>query len=55
VPPKEAKSSRQAETGSLFSVEDLVLGELRSLDFDKMTPLDALNRLAAIKKALTSR
>jgi DNA mismatch repair protein MutS len=55
VPPKEEKSTRQAETGSLFSVEDLVLGELRSLDFDKMTPLDALNRLAAIQKALTSK
>jgi hypothetical protein len=39
---------------SLFSPGDLVLAELGSLDLDKLTPLDALNRLASFKKRLQS-
>ncbi len=46
---------RAPEPGGLFSVEELVLDELRSLDVDRMTPLDALTRLAAVKKALAPR
>ena len=37
---------------ALFSGEDLALEELRSMDPDAMTPLEALNRLAALKKLL---
>jgi len=48
----QAERGRQSEPGGLFSVEELVLDELRSLDTDRMTPLEALARLAAIRKAL---
>ncbi|OHD27658.1 MAG: DNA mismatch repair protein MutS [Spirochaetes bacterium GWB1_59_5] len=48
-------TNRAPEPGGLFSVEELVLDELRSLDIDRMTPLDALSRLAAVKKALSAR
>lgn len=44
--------ARMPEPGALFSVEDLVLEELRALDADRITPLDALARLAAMQKAL---
>ncbi|MDX9897950.1 MAG: DNA mismatch repair protein MutS [Spirochaetia bacterium] len=46
---------RQAEPGSLFSVEELVLEELRAIDTDRMTPMEALSRLAAVKKALAPK
>jgi DNA mismatch repair protein MutS len=48
-------TGRAPEPGGLFSVEELVLDELRSLDIDRMTPLDALSRLAAFKKTVSSR
>ncbi len=38
----------------LFSAGELVLAELASIDTDKLTPLDALNRIAALKKRLRS-
>ncbi len=44
--------TRMPAPGSLFSVEELVLDELRGLDADRMTPIEALTRLAALKKAL---
>jgi len=47
-----AMTIKKAPQAALFSNEELVLEELRSLDTDKMTPLDALSRLAAIKKLL---
>ncbi len=53
LPSKSPDQSRTVETGNLFSVEDLVLGELRSMDTDRMTPIDALTRLAALRKALS--
>lgn len=37
---------------ALFSNEDLVIGEIRSLNPDAMTPLDALSKLARMKKLL---
>lgn len=54
VPVKKGSgsASRVPEPGGLFSLEELILDELRGLDTDKMTPLDALTRLAAIKKNL---
>lgn len=57
-PPRRGASgstTRAPEPGGLFSVEELVLDELRSLDIDRLTPLDALTRLAAVKKALAPR
>jgi DNA mismatch repair protein MutS len=38
----------------LFSPEELVLAELSSIDPDKLTPLEALNKLASLKKRLQS-
>lgn len=49
--PHAAESSKK---DSLFSAEDLVLAELSSIDTDKLTPLDALNKLASLKKRLQS-
>jgi DNA mismatch repair protein MutS len=37
---------------SLFNPGDLVLAELASVDTDKLTPLEALNKLASLKKRL---
>jgi DNA mismatch repair protein MutS len=38
----------------LFSPGDMVLSELASLNIDRLSPLEALNRLAALKKELQS-
>jgi DNA mismatch repair protein MutS len=38
----------------LFSPGDMVLSELASINIDKLSPLEALNRLAALKKELQS-
>ncbi len=52
VSRERVEKPRTVEGGSLFSIEDLVLGELRSIDPDRLTPLEALTRLAALRKAL---
>ncbi|HOX34052.1 MAG TPA: DNA mismatch repair protein MutS, partial [Spirochaetales bacterium] len=39
---------------ALFDPAELVAAELASLDLDSLTPLEALNRLAALKKRLQS-
>jgi DNA mismatch repair protein MutS len=44
--------ARGADQGSLFDSSELVLQELRSVDLDAMTPLEALNILARWKKEL---
>jgi DNA mismatch repair protein MutS len=49
--PDERKRPIQ---GGLFDPGELVLAELASLDMDRLAPLDALNRLAALKKQLQS-
>jgi len=46
------EGTRTPQPGSLFSAEELVLDELRGLDADRMTPIEALTRLATMKKAL---
>jgi DNA mismatch repair protein MutS len=48
APPAE----RQPDQNSLFSAEELVLEELRGMDIDRLSPLDALNRLAALQKSI---
>ena len=50
-----AAARRLPEPGSLFSAEELVLDALKAVDIDRMTPLDALTRLAALKKAVARR
>ncbi len=52
---KAAKAARAAAQGGLFSPGDLVLAELASLDIDSLAPLEALNRLAILKKRLQAR
>ncbi|MBN1243299.1 MAG: DNA mismatch repair protein MutS [Spirochaetales bacterium] len=54
LPDSVASRPRLAEQaqGALFANEELVLGELRALDPERMTPLEALNRLAALRKLL---
>jgi DNA mismatch repair protein MutS len=51
--PGTPVGSRPPEPGALFSTEELVLDELRSMDIDRLTPLEALTRLAALKKTLS--
>ena len=56
--PREPKRGAGPEAGAapegLFSPGDLVLAELSSIDTDRLTPLEALNRLSALKKRLRS-
>jgi DNA mismatch repair protein MutS len=54
VSAKSPSPKLQQDSGSLFSPGDMVLAELASIDTDKLTPLDALNRLASLKKRLQS-
>lgn len=48
------KVSQPAGQGGLFSPGDMVLAELSNLDIDSLSPLQALNRLAAFKARLQS-
>ncbi|NLJ46696.1 MAG: DNA mismatch repair protein MutS, partial [Treponema sp.] len=50
--PAAVASPRPPAQAALFSNEELVLEELRSLDPDRITPLEALTRLAKLKKLL---
>jgi DNA mismatch repair protein MutS len=50
-PARAARASRQA---GLFSPEDLVIAELRSMDVDGLSPREALNRLALLQSHLQS-
>jgi DNA mismatch repair protein MutS len=53
VPKAPAPAAdRQPDQDSLFSAEELVLEELRGINIDRLSPLDALNRLAALQKAI---
>jgi DNA mismatch repair protein MutS len=61
VAPEAGTQGKPAKGGSgrskeedLFSPADMVLSELASLNIDKLSPLEALNRLAALKKELQS-
>jgi DNA mismatch repair protein MutS len=51
VPPPQARQ----DAGQLFSSEDIVLDELRSMKLDAMTPLEAMNRLWAMQSAIVER
>jgi DNA mismatch repair protein MutS len=51
---RRAPLAETSSSESLFSPGDLVLAELGSIDLDKLTPLDALNKLASLKKRLQS-
>ncbi len=46
--------SRIPDPGFLFVNEDIVLDEIRNLEINSMTPLEALARLAALKKNLVA-
>jgi DNA mismatch repair protein MutS len=50
--PRPAPAKPKAGQTSLFDPGELVLAELASLDVDSLTPLEALNRLAILKKRL---
>ena len=50
--PAAVAPRRQPDQAALFSNEELVLEELRSLDTDRITPLEALSRLAQLRKLL---
>ena len=50
--PSAVAASPKMLQASLFSNEDLVLEDIRSLDPDRITPLEALARLARLKKML---
>jgi DNA mismatch repair protein MutS len=52
--PNAKKHASDGLADGLFSSADLVLAELGSLDPDKLTPLEALNKLASLKKKLQS-
>ncbi len=56
VPPKSSAVPNNASAqGGLFSEEELIADELRGLDINKMTPLDALGTLARWKDAVKTR
>ncbi|MEI6388790.1 MAG: DNA mismatch repair protein MutS, partial [Spirochaetota bacterium] len=50
--PSRAMPPRPATTPELFDPGELVLAELASIDIDRLTPLEALNRLSKFKKSL---
>ncbi len=55
VPPAKVASPKAVPAqGGLFDPGDLVLAELASLDLNTLSPLEALNRLAALQKKLQS-
>ncbi len=54
APRGEPGAIAKAAQAGLFSPGDLVLAELSSIDTDRLTPLEALNRLSALKKRLQS-
>jgi len=47
-----AGTRTSAAEATLFSPSELVLAELASVDTDKLTPLEALNKLASLKRRL---
>ncbi len=49
---RPAAPATAAVAGELFNPGELVLAELASIDIDRLTPLEALNRLSALKKRL---
>jgi len=49
---RTASPPKSPSAESLFSPGELVLAELASVDTDKLTPLEALNKLASLKKRL---
>ena len=49
---KESADYGPANQNSLFSEEELVIKELESLDVNAMTPLQALNKIAELKKSI---
>jgi DNA mismatch repair protein MutS len=51
VPPVK-RAAQVSKEATLFSPGELVLTELASIDTDKLTPLEALNKLATLKKHL---
>jgi len=50
--PAASKNSSGSEQASLFDSSELVVQELRGVDIDNLTPLEALNTLARWKKEL---
>ena len=48
--PAAVESEKDSPQAALFSSEELVLDELRSIDPERITPLDALARLARLRK-----
>ncbi len=54
VPSECARAGRVPRQAGLFSPEDLVIAELRSLDVDGLSPREALNRLALLQSRLQS-
>ena len=53
LPPKEVGSAPKRQIG-LFSDDEMVLSEIRSLDGNSITPMEALTRIAMWKKILDS-
>lgn len=47
----DSKKNKSTKS-ELFSIEELIINELKNLDPDSITPIEALNRLSTIKKAL---
>jgi DNA mismatch repair protein MutS len=52
-PPDVKAPERAPQQPQLFSAEEMVLRELLGLALDSMTPLDAMNRIAAWKRLLS--
>ena len=52
VVPATTKATVEQKTACLFSSEELVLHEIKSLDLNNMTPLEAMHLLELWKREL---
>jgi DNA mismatch repair protein MutS len=55
APPAQQAPAGGARQPLLFNPLDVIQDEIRSLDLDRLTPLEALNRIAAWKRELLER
>ena len=59
IPSTTTPAAEQPYQLSFFQLDDPVLGQIRSeitdIDINSLTPLEALNKLNEIKKALTGK
>jgi DNA mismatch repair protein MutS len=53
--PQPAERAKRHAQRDLFQPEDIVISAIESIPIDSITPLEALNALAALKKSISNR